>query len=297
MLDSDRPTGSVLGYDIGGTKVRAALAAPDGTVLAERMVPSERPGARLIDQVGRLAGELRATAGNPPGPVCAALGLPGTPDPGTGRVSRCPAFPDLADVDARAAFATALGCPVVLHNDVNLAAVAEAVAGGHPTGTVAVLALGTGIGLGTVVDGRILVGDDAAAGEIADLPVTRAGRTVPLESVASIAGLTAAYRSAGGPDTATVPDIVAGTDPAAVTALDTYCDAVAHGIAAAVAVTDPGVLVLTGGIGAAPGIAARVSARLRELGPWRLPIRTSVFATRAPLVGALHVAGEQRRTE
>ncbi|GAA4212696.1 ROK family protein [Actinocatenispora rupis] len=288
MLDTQPPTDTVLGVDIGGTKVRAALATPDGRVLAEDTVASDRAGVGLIDQVGRIADTLVGRAGATP--RHAVLGVPGTPDAASGRVLRCPAFPGLAELDARGAFTSRLGCPVTLDNDVNLAAYAEATRGGHAARTLAVLALGTGVGLGITSGGAVLAGDHLAAGEVAELPLPDAGA---LESVVSVAGLRAGYDAAGGRRDADVPEIVAAArraEPAALRALDRYCRAVAYCLGAVITIVDPGAIVLTGGIGAAEPIAATVVDRLRELGGWTVPVVVSAFGERAPLVGALHAA-------
>ncbi|MEM9971348.1 MAG: ROK family protein, partial [Pseudomonadota bacterium] len=83
-------------------------------------------------------------------------------------------------------FGEALGCPVIVENDANAAAVAERVAGvAGGLETFAFLYFGTGLGLGLVQRGRLVTGAFGNAGEIGHIPIASNGRTVPLESALS----------------------------------------------------------------------------------------------------------------
>ena len=165
---------TVLGVDIGGTKLRAALAGPDGTVLAELVEPTDRgSGEEIVAQVAAALATLRARAGVAAETVRAAgIGLPLAVDPRTGTSWSFHNVPGLGRIDASAAFRDALGVPVALENDANCAALGEGRSGAAVGASdFVVVAIGTGIGGGIVAGGRLVRGAHGGAGEIAFLPL------------------------------------------------------------------------------------------------------------------------------
>ncbi len=321
-------SGRRFGVDIGGTKMRTALAAADGTILAETVEPTVGDSAAgLVARIGEALDRLRAevVAGSGDGSVVAAgVALPGGVDPWTGRLDSVHNVPGLRDTDHfRADLETALRMPVAIDNDANAAAIGERTHGvARGFDDVAVMAIGTGIGLGLIAGGRLIRGARGMAGEIAFLPVEAtwvgSGATVPgsapdatpaarsadevpaYEALVAGPGLRRRIDAAihSGPPTglrtgATLGDVVVAAtagDVSAATLLDEEARLVALGIAALVALLDPALVVLSGGVGSVPGLLEPVRRQVASL--VRVPprIETGTLGERGPLVGALELA-------
>lgn len=152
-------------------------------------------------------------------------------------------------VDPAAWFADALGMPVEVENDANAAAVAERVSGvAKGLESYAFLYFGSGLGLGMVQTGRLIVGAFGNAGEIGHVPVIAEGEAVPLEAVVSRLSLQRALAAEG-------VEVTSGEDIAAaysdrVPALMDWLDRAAEPLAAAVMMVenllDPEAVILGG---------------------------------------------------
>ena len=313
-LSVSSPVAIVLGVDLGGTKLRAALAEIGGTILAELVEPTARgSGEEIVAQVAAALETLSARAGAAPTAVRAAgLGLPLAVDPGTGESWSLHNVPGLGLIDAKAAFRQALGIPVALDNDGNCAALGEGRAGAAiGVADYAVLVIGTGIGSGIVSGGRLLTGAHGGAGEIAFLPLgtdpwDERNRALGAYETA-VAGPAVRARLAaargGGEGTAlaaadglaSVAAAAAAGDAAARRLLDEEARYVALGIAAICAVTDPQLVVLSGGVGALPALLEPVRAHVATLAARPPRVVTSLLGDRAPLVGAIGLAVDLAR--
>ncbi|MGK2930935.1 MAG: ROK family protein [Acidimicrobiales bacterium] len=169
--------GPVVGVDLGGTKILGALVDAAGslapTVAAEvkRSTPTLSAEA-VIDELVSVIGSLD------PDPVAVGIGTPGVVVPGTGVVQVAPNLPGFdRPMPLGALLRERLGVPVVVGNDVNMAAYGEARAGaaaGHPD--VLAVWMGTGLGAGLVLDGRLRVGASGLAGELGHVIVVPGGR-------------------------------------------------------------------------------------------------------------------------
>ena len=177
--------GYVVGADIGGTSLRLALADMDGKVLDKRKVSTA--GIRDPELVVRLLHEgvdalfaknsvsrrlLRAVG----------AGAPGVTDVDAGIVIATSYLMGWRDVPLRALLEERLGVPVAVENDVNTAAIAESrIGAGQGVRDFVFIAVGTGIGAGIVLNGRLFHGMGWSAGEIGYLLVP--GTSVkPVES-------------------------------------------------------------------------------------------------------------------
>ena len=165
---------SLVGVDVGGTSVKLGAADPEGRVLAERSFDARGGLDAVLDQLVRELVAL-APAGLPDG---LGLGLPGLVEQELGGVRESPNLPWLNGVAVRDALAGRLGIAperVRLENDANAAALGELWCGAARGERHAlVLTLGTGIGGGLILDGRIYHGD-GAAGEVGHLRVAPDG--------------------------------------------------------------------------------------------------------------------------
>jgi predicted NBD/HSP70 family sugar kinase len=196
-----------------------------------------------------------------------------------------------------------LGDGTTIENDVDAATVAERDHGhGRDVSTFAFVSVGTGIGMGLVLDGKLHRGAHGAAGEIAFLPLgsepedTRdARRRGALETAASSAAVVRAARQAGirARSARTVFDAAATGDATAREVVAAEASIVARALAAIVAVVDPELIVLGGGIGRAPGFAEAVGAELARVSPVAPEVRPSALGADVVVDGCLAVGGER----
>jgi fructokinase len=239
-----------VGVDFGGTKIEAAALDSDGRFLARVRAPSPPTYEAALAVVHGLVAEVERQAGARAQAV--GLGIPGSVSPATGLIRNAnsthlngrPMQADLEQVLAR---------PVRLANDANCLALSEAV-DGAATGARVVFAaiLGTGCGGGVAIDGKVITGRNAIAGEWGHTPLPWprtnetpgpmcwCGRQGCLEQW--ICG--PAFHRDGGPDD---PD-----------ALGRYIDRLGRGLAVVCDLIDPDVIVLGGGVSNVDGLYARL---------------------------------------
>jgi len=154
--------------DLGGTNIAGIFAGGDGRVVCERKVPTqshEGPEA-VLNRVAQLVNGLARESGARP--VALGMGVPGLADLQRGVTKFLPNLPtQWRDVPVRDVLSPQVGCPVYLLNDVRMATLGELVFGhGRTARTMVFFALGTGIGGGVAVDGKLRLGPLGAAGEL-----------------------------------------------------------------------------------------------------------------------------------
>jgi glucokinase len=142
----------VIGVDVGGTKILAGTVDSAGRIEHRRERPTELDSQdRLIEAIGAAAEELLDDSS-----AAVGFGLPSRIDQQAGRVDGSVNIP-LADVPLRELMTERLGRPVAIENDGNAAALAEHRAGaGRSARTMVMLTLGTGVGGGVVIEGKLL---------------------------------------------------------------------------------------------------------------------------------------------
>ncbi|MCW2771255.1 MAG: hypothetical protein JWR27_2688 [Aeromicrobium sp.] len=291
--------GLLVGIDLGGTKIRAALGDADEHIHGELERATQAQGSGLVDQLVDVVTELARRAGVTVEDIAAtAVGGAGVPDRATGTLSLAPNLVAADDTDLGGALAARLGHPVVVENDVNAAAVGELHGGvGRYVDTFVFVAVGTGLGMGIVVDGRLLRGATGAAGEIGYLPIGADPRDAEhhargsLEEVVSGPAIAAAYTELTG-RVASTREVFALADEgnfAATAVVDRFIRELARGLVAVNAVLDPTCFVLGGGVGSRPDVLARLRAELPAFGA-DLDLRASEVTGDPALVGALRLA-------
>ncbi len=334
---------TIAGEQAGGRGPNAALysVVPSSAYVAGLYVESDLVSAAVADVTGRRVAEL---SGNPNGsgdPVelvrstveraCAAAGLdvtrlsalvigsPGVVDPRTGDPQLAVNLPAWHE-GALDALKSAWHTPVVIENDVNLAAMAEQADGAAAGADDFVLAwLGVGLGLATMLDGRLHRGTTGAAGEIGYLPVHGAplhtdirhpasGGFQSLAGGSAVRDLAARHGfAAPTPGEAVRAALDAATGGAGRTArekesseafLGELAHRVAVGIASVCVVLDPGLVVLGGEVGRAGGtvLADRVAAAVASIWPSRPRVVPTSVPGEPVLRGAMQAAVAQART-
>jgi predicted NBD/HSP70 family sugar kinase len=241
------PRPCVLAFDIGGTWVKYGLVDASGAVHQAGRLPTRGvgDGDTLLGQLVEIARPL-VHWHDPAGLAFATLGIV---DPVDGRVQGgVEAIPGYAGQSPKAIFEAAFGRPVVVENDGNCVALAEGWTGsaaGLPH--YLALTLGTGIGGGIVVDGRLHRGSNGAAGEWGYMRVD--GRV--WEDHASLRGLAAAAAAARPGCTFDARAVFEAADAGDATmreVLARWFDLLATGIANLLFILDPARLVVGGGI-------------------------------------------------
>lgn len=189
----------VVAVDIGGTSIKGARVAPDGRILARARVatPVAEGTEAILDALARLC---RALAGRHP-VRAVGLGVPGALSPRRGIVHASPNVPCWHDEPLGPRLARRLGLRVTLDNDANLHALGEHWRGaGRGVRNLLLATLGTGVGGGLILGGRIWHGDTGRAGELGHTvvdphgPVCGCGARGCLEAYASATGIVAAWR-------------------------------------------------------------------------------------------------------
>jgi len=253
-----------IGVDLGGTKIEAAVLDRDGGVLLRRRVPTPAGDyAATVRAVRELVLGIEAALGRE---AHVGIAMPGVISPATGLVKNA----NSTCLNGRAFdrdLGAALGRELRFANDANCFALSEATDGAARGGRVVFgVILGTGVGGGIVVDGRLITGVNAIAGEWGHCPLPwpadderpgpacYCGRRGCIETFLSGPALA---RDGGG-DAAAVAARAEAGEATAVAALARYEDRLARGLATVINLLDPDVIVLGGGLGRIEQLYRRV---------------------------------------
>ncbi|WP_165222918.1 ROK family transcriptional regulator [Affinirhizobium pseudoryzae] len=293
-----------IGVDLGVTTIRIAVVSISGRIVHEIEHPTEgRAGEALIAYVQDLAEKLLHHAGIPFDKVLlGAVATPGVVDPQSGHLALAPDMAETGRLDVVRRLSEALGCPVVIENDVNAAALGESWKGcSAGLEASAFISLGTGVGLGMLVNGRLMRGARGAAGEIAYLPFggdpysEESLERGALESAIGVPTILARYRAGGGHQS-TMPGLLqeaeAGQEPARAVIRETARFA-AFLILSVNAMIDPQTIVLGGNVGRHPLVLDLVRQELLRITRHRIDLQPSQLGSRATLVGAIAIALNQ----
>lgn len=301
VLYEVRPdAGYVLALDVGREYVRGAVSDVAGTVRARESLhlrATTRRGrvAGLTRLAGRLCGKVGLAVDDM---VQTVLGSPGVYDPGRDALSLAGALEGWGEPQLLSDLRSALGDSLIIENDVDAAALAEQ-AHGHGRGVqdFAFVSIGTGIGMGLVLDGRLRRGVKGAAGEIAYLPLQTeiadqddVSRRGGLEASASAAGIVQAARRCGMTRVSSarqVFDAARRGDKRAERVVAAETVLIARALCSVIAVVDPQMVVLGGGIGKAEGLVEAVRAELAALWPVPIDVRVSALGVDAVVDGCL----------
>ncbi len=303
VLYEIRPeAGYVLGLDIGHEYLRGAITDLTGEIRAKAEARCTAASVRKrVSELIKLADGICTAAGISRDDVTqTVLGTPGVYDP---RLDAITLTGGMAGWDRPAVLAElrrAFGANVAVENDTDAAALAEREHGhGREFASFVFVSIGTGIGMGLVLGGQLHRGAHGVAGEIAFLPIAEGPsrdvaddevrRRGTLEAVGSAAAIVRAARKAGlaAQSARHVFAAAATGEERAAAIVAAEARLVAKAICAIIAVVDPGLVVLGGGIGQAPGFAAAVSAELGEIAPVLPELRVSALGTSAVVDGCL----------
>lgn len=306
----------LIGIDVGGTKIAGALGDLDGSLLARRTVPTwpddGTPGG--LDALDLVIDALLAEGAALGVPVRGiGIGIPGVTHHDTGVVAWAPGL-GWRDLLLAARIRARVGIPTYLENDVNLAVLGEHWHGaGRDIAHAVGVFIGTGIGAGVIIDGRILHGANDAAGEIGYLLLGRdeLRHTYPgfgaFEGACAGPGIArraaealAAAPSNGGRLTTPRPsarEVVAAAlqgDALAARVIDETLDTLALALGALACILNPRRIIIGGavGLGLAPWHTA-LRERLVERVPHVPELVPASLGVDAGMMGALALAQDR----
>jgi len=161
------------GVDLGGTTASLALACPDGSIVCENKIATESYGGaqQVLERIAEGILALSGESGEKPAAL--GIGLPGLVDMSAGTSQFMPNLPtNWVDVEVAGVLSSLVGCPVEVINDARAATLGELRYGhGRDAGSLALFTLGTGIGGGIAIGGKLRLGPIGAAGEFGHLAV------------------------------------------------------------------------------------------------------------------------------
>ncbi len=262
---------AVLGVDIGGTRLRAALVGAGGAVRLrlEAPTPAREGPEAVVALIGELAGRL-AEGGEKP--VAAGVCAPGPIDTERGVALGVPTLAGWDGVPIADMIAKELGLPTVVENDAIAAANGEWIFGaGRGFRHMVYVTVSTGIGGGAVVDGRLLHGRAGLAAHVGHMIVSPGGALCSCgnrgcwEAYASGTAFAARLREAGYADAAAAYARADAGDERAKTLIAEQGDWLGVGVTSLMHLFSPELVVLGGGVSAAFGrFEAAISRRVAE---------------------------------
>ena len=306
-----------IGIDVGGTGIQFGAVDENLKILAENSIPTTTsvPFSEQVSRIAETVVSTAAAAGYTPDQIeSIGVGIPGFPDPATGVIVKCPNM-GWYHVPFLSEFRKHLSVPLYIENDANVAALAESAAGiSAGTSSSVFITIGTGIGSGIILNGKIWTGFHGIGGELGHVifdlngvPCT-CGNHGCLERYCSATALIRMGREAVAlhPDSLilksvgnditkiearTVIDAARENDPVAADVYGRWIDQLAQAVAGVVNLLDPEVIVLGGGVSKAGDFL--LDPLRREFRKYVLyndqplpDLRIAILGSRAGIIGA-----------
>jgi glucokinase-like ROK family protein len=314
LLSFDASAGAAVGIDFGHSHLRVAVSDLASTILAERKRPldTDHDAQEGLELAAEMITDALNDAGVPRSAVIGAgMGLPGPIEQVEGTVGSSAILPGWIGMTAAAEMRRRLDIPVMVDNDANLGALAEAAFGaGRDAGDLIYLKVSSGIGAGLILNGRLYRGSAGLAGELGhvlvdpDGIVCRCGNRGCLETVAATGALVDLLRRSHGDDLTVEAMLEAARTG------DLGCRRVIHDagralgqvVATLLNVLNPELLVVGGDLAGAgdlllDGMRESVSRAALPEAARRAEVVAGVLGERAQVLGALAlVVSEADRT-
>lgn len=313
LYEANPTAGYVMGVDIGRTWLRVAVADLAGTVVARKDARNRaRSADALVRMIGEVAGataaEVRLGVGDL---TLVVVGSPGVFDPKTRVLKFAPNIPGSRRPGLVHGLRSLFGPNLIIENDINLAAVGEHVFGrARGVASFVLLSIGTGIGMGIVINHELYRGANGAAGEASYLPFGEQ----PLDDLAasdprSRGGLLDDAASAGGvvrhakaagltkvKQAKEVFDLARGGDATALGVVETEARRIGVTVTVAAALFDPELIVISGGLGMSLEVMRpAIEATVQRLSPLKPTIAEGELGDAAIVLGAVATALQPAR--
>ncbi|MBV9712444.1 MAG: ROK family transcriptional regulator [Ktedonobacteraceae bacterium] len=310
LYEPNPDAGYVIGVDVGRGWVRSGVANLAGQIIARGDKPNDvQSASALVALISQQAHDLVVEAGLSWSQVVhAVIGTPGVFDEQSKRVLFSSNLPEWGRHGLLSELQEAFGLQLALENDANLAALGERSFGwGAAARTFVYMTIGTGVGMGIIIDGVLYRGARGAAGEIGFLPLglSEAGeesRNIGdsylgmFEEATAAEGIVQQAQRLGLPVELSAKQIFdaayeGNTKALAVVEQEAY--RLAQAIAIVTAILDPELIVLGGGIGLRGELLLPpLERRLQQLTPLKPRIATSKLGDDSILLGAIATALE-----
>ena len=312
LYEVDPTAGYVVGIDIGRAWIRVAAADLSGEIVARRDERNRaRSGSALVRSVAAVAHEVVEAAGLTWKQVAhTVVGGPGVFDPDSDRLRHAPNVPGWSSPGVMSELREALPPTVALDNDANLAAVGERSYGsGRDARTFVYVSVGTGIGMGVIIDGELYRGAHGAAGEVGYLPLGEDGaggaagrdarRRGIMEEAASADAVVRTAKRLGMEGATSAKRVFAAAragDELALAAVDAEAQRLALVVGTVAAIVDPEFVLLGGGVGSNIDLLRPpLERRLGELTPLAPPVAEGELGQDAIVLGAVASALDTAR--
>lgn len=296
-------TNDVIGIDLGGTAIKLGRFQKDGTCIQSLTVATPQPSTpkAVVEVIADAIAQL-----NPNHSVIAiGVGTPGPAD-AAGRIARVAInLNNWRDIPLADWLEAKTGCPTIIANDANCAGLGEAWLGaGRPFRHLIMLTLGTGVGGAIILDGKLFVGSQGAAGELGlitlnpDGPACNSGNQGSLEQYLSIG----AIRRRLGKDPAELGRLANEGNPEALKFWNDYGRDLGAGLASLIYVLTPEAIIIGGGVSASakfffPAAWAEIERRVLPSSRTGLQLLTATLGNQAGMVGAAKLALQMRNDE
>ena len=286
----------VIGIDLGGTAIKLGRFTADGTCLQSLTVPTPQPATPtavflvIVDAIAQIDPQQQT--------IAIGVGTPGPVD-ATGRIAQVAInLAGWQDVPLADWLETKTGLPTILANDANCAGLGEAWLGaGRHWQNLILLTLGTGVGGAIILDGKLFVGHQGAAGELGlitlnpDGPMCNSGNQGSLEQYASVI----AIRRRTGKEPAELGELAQKGDVEALTFWQQYGKDLGIGLTSLIYVLTPQAIIIGGGVSASfefflPAIKAEIEQRVIPTSRQNLQILPAELGNSAGMVGAAKLA-------
>jgi predicted NBD/HSP70 family sugar kinase len=293
--------GFAVGIDLGGTNFRSGLVDFSGNVLGELNVETPHSSVdELLQIMSKTITQLFKNANVPVSELAQiVIGIPGAVNPATGVISNAPNLEYLDNLVLSNLIQAKFDVPTLVENDVNVAALGELEK--SKTEDFGFIAIGTGVGMGLILDGELRRGFNGGAGEIGYLPLGEnvnqlskeghfeeliGGHAVEsryLKQVKSKKTLIEIFESASKGDLISKKIV------------DELGSNIALGIRAICSVLDLGEIILGGGIGSREDLYSKIVEELQRTMQNPPSVKISTLGARAGLVGAMSYALSEMR--
>jgi glucokinase len=286
----------VIGIDLGGTAIKLGRFNQDGSCLQSLTVATPQPAtpeavlAKIVDAIAQIDPENQT--------VAIGVGTPGPTD-ATGRIALVAInLAGWQDVPLADWLETKTGKPTILANDANCAGLGEAWLGaGRQFQNLILLTLGTGVGGAIILDGKLFVGHQGAAGELGlitlnpDGPMCNSGNQGSLEQYASVT----AIRRRTGKEPVELGTLAQEGDAEALTFWQEYGKDLGIGLTSLIYVLTPQAIIIGGGVSASfefflPAVTKEIEQRVIPTSRVGLKILPAELGNSAGMVGAAKLA-------
>lgn len=292
----------VIGVDLGGSAIKLGRFEPDGTCLESLTLVTPQPAQPqpVIAAIARGVQKLNHHRTS----QAIGLGVPGPTDNQRRIAKKSINLPGWDDIPVADWLETQTGLPTLLENDANCAAIGEAWLGaGRKFKDFILLTLGTGVGGGIFLDGKLFTGRCGAAGELGLITLNptglpcRSGNQGSLEQYASIGAI---LRQTGKPPSE-IGSLARSGDPTAQEFWHNYGKTLGAGLASLVYVLTPEAIIIGGGISASasfflPSTLEEINKRVVAPSRPDLQLLQAELGNQAGMLGAAKLAIENGNT-